>query len=287
MTRLDRPIIIIGAPRSGTTLLGKLFAAHPALAYSVEPRLIWRWGNDRKSDLLTVNDARPEVIKSIRGSFDRIVDESGRSRLLEKTPSNALRIPFVDRVFPDARFIHIVRNGFESVLGIRAFWQQSAHGGKNVAKGRLQQRLKEIELRRLPFYAKEAVRRYAPAPARKLVGENVWGPRLPGIDALVRDLDKLEVACLQWRWCVELACADGRKLPTDRYFELRLEDLSEDTLNQAVTFAGLSDGEPILQAYRDNFKAEQVSHRSASASDEELAVMTKWMAATNQWLGYE
>ena len=89
---LQSPIFILGAPRSGTAILADVLRSHPDLAYVREPRFIWRHGNDGKSDLLQPADARPEVIAHIRASFAGLVRSQGRSRLLEKLPSNSLRI---------------------------------------------------------------------------------------------------------------------------------------------------------------------------------------------------
>ena len=116
---LERPIIVIGAPRSGTTMLSNVLSLHSSLGYVDEPRLVWRWKNDAKSDMLRPEDARPEVVAYIHAAFAKQVHEQGRTRLLEKTPSNALRMGFVDRVFPDAIYLHILRDGRDSVLGIR------------------------------------------------------------------------------------------------------------------------------------------------------------------------
>ena len=97
---LTQPIIVIGSPRSGTTLLGNLLECHPALAQLVEPRLTWKYGNDRKSDMLRPSDARPDVCQHIRDTFSRAVRDQGRERLVEKTPSNSLRMEFVEKVLP-------------------------------------------------------------------------------------------------------------------------------------------------------------------------------------------
>src|SRR3990172_3334542 len=98
---LRKPIIIIGAPRSGTSLLLSVLGEHRRLAVLSEPRILWRWGNDAKSDLLRAEDARPEVCRHVRSAFADRVREQRRERFVEKTPSNALRPAFVERVFPD------------------------------------------------------------------------------------------------------------------------------------------------------------------------------------------
>ena len=131
--QLDRPIVVIGSPRSGTTLLGNLLGTHPLLSQVEEPRLTWKYGNDDKSDMLRAGDARPEVCQHIRRDFGKAVSDAGRERLIEKTPSNSLRMEFVDRVLPGCIFIHTVRDGVESVLSIRKFWEQYARGTEGKA----------------------------------------------------------------------------------------------------------------------------------------------------------
>ena len=97
----EPPVILVGTQRSGTTWLGDLFALHPRLAYWPEPRHVWTWGNSYKpDDVLTEADARPVVVRHIRSVFERFVRRHGKDRLVEKTPSNCLRVPFVHAVFP-------------------------------------------------------------------------------------------------------------------------------------------------------------------------------------------
>lgn len=43
-------------------------------------------------------------------------------RLVEKTPKNALRVPFVDTVFPDARYVHLVRQPHEEIASMIEAW---------------------------------------------------------------------------------------------------------------------------------------------------------------------
>ncbi|MFO0944503.1 MAG: sulfotransferase [Planctomycetota bacterium] len=155
---LKKPIIVIGAPRSGTTILGECFAAHRDLEYIEEPRLTWRYGNDDKSDRLLPADARPEVIQHIRSSFAKRILDKGKTRLLEKTPSNSLRLGFVDRVFPDCKFVHIRRNSVDSALSIRRFWLDHAKGLK---PNKISERLRELNASCF-YYGKEFLRRILP-----------------------------------------------------------------------------------------------------------------------------
>jgi Sulfotransferase family len=282
--QLDRPIVVIGSPRSGTTLLGNLLGEHPQVAHLVEPRLTWKYGNDAKSDMLRPEDARPEVCRHIRRTFAKIVEDAGKERLLEKTPSNALRMEFVERVLPGCLFVHIIRDGIESVLSIRGFWQRYARG---FEKSKLGERLREINPRRAPYYFKEFVRRAMPQRFSGLVGQPVWGPRIPGIDGLLKDLNVLDVCCLQWRMSVESACYYGRQLPADRYLECRLEDMSLELLESVLKFCQLPMTPEMRTGFVTHFDEGLTTRRRAQADPEVLRTIQKWIGPTMQWLGQE
>lgn len=279
---LESPIIIVGAPRSGTTLLGQTLARHGQLAYANEPRLVWRFGNDGRSDALRPEHATPEVRAHIRGAFAGLVRSEGRRRLLEKTPANALRLDFVDAVLPGCRFVHMLRHGVDSVLGIQAYWSSSTGRARPVD---LRRRLREIRPRQLPYYAREAARRLLPGLPG--LGRNVWGPRLPGIESLLSELDALEISCLQWRACVEAACQAGRRLPADRYLELRLEDVSEASVRRVLEFCGLEDDPAVWEEFHRRFEPGLSGGRSAAADPEEVARIRRWIEPTMRWLGQE
>jgi len=283
---LRRPIIVIGSPRSGTSILSSTLGQHRDVLLLTEPRLVWKYGNDGKSDMLSPDDARPDVVRHIRRSFAQSVRDAGKQRLMEKTPSNALRPGFVDRVFPDARFIHIIRDPVQSVLSIRSYWNNHA-AGFNVAKGRFRQRLKEMQLRQAPHYARELLRRSAPKFMRKAVGRNVWGPRLPGIQQMLREVDLLDICALQWRMCTELTCAFGRRLPAERYYECKLEDLSHDHLKRMLSFAELDDDPDVHESFNARFKPERVGGRTDNADPADIQRILDLTQATRQWLGYE
>lgn len=278
---LSRAVVIIGAGgRTGTSMLGRILSRHPDVSYSNEPRLVWRWGNDRRSDLLHRSDARPDVRAHIRSVFARRVRDEGKPRFLEKTPANSLRMEFVDAILPDCRFIHIMRNPVDAILGIRSFWTNYSRGLHTVD---LRKRLLEVRLSQLPFYAREMARRVLPA---RLVRPNIWGPRIPGIEEMVAELDVLEVAALQWRTCVELACHAGRRMPPDRYLEIQLEDMSHELLSRVLSFAELDD-DLGLHAYLDeHYDPHRPGRRRQQAVPEDLERIERWIEPTRRWLGY-
>ncbi len=288
-SQLQAPIIIVGAPRSGTSVLGRLVSKHPQVVSSVEPRLVWRFGNDGKSDAFRAEDARPEVKAHIRSYFQRFVEESGKERLLEKTPSNSLRVPFVRAVFPDCKIVHILRNGFDSTLSIYDYWhrhtQDISYSRIEGERSILKQRLGEMHPRQMPYYAAEF--------AGRLLGkfgikrQNLWGPRFPGMRKILKETDVLTVAALQWRVCVEMACAAGRKLPPEDYMEVRLEELGREKLEAIAQFCGLDFAGEMEDYFTKNFKQSMSGERSKRAEPGQLEQIAEVIAPTMNWLGYD
>ncbi|MFN2432182.1 MAG: sulfotransferase [Gemmatimonadota bacterium] len=113
--RLDRPIFMIGSPRSGTTIATRLFAAHPDVANLSEARAVWDpgllQGRLPKSDVRTAHDATPEEVERLHSRFAFHQWLHHAKRFFNKSPFNSIRIDFVRAVFPDAVFVHVIRDG--------------------------------------------------------------------------------------------------------------------------------------------------------------------------------
>ena len=194
---LDRPVIIVGAPRSGTTLLSQLLEAHPDLHLIGEPRVTWRHGNERKTDMLLRGDARPKVRNFTRNAFAAETRRASKQRFVEKSPHNSLRLDFVEAVYPNARIVHIIRDGRESIVSIRDHWQRFSAG--IIGREQLQRRLREVDWKRAPYYAKELLRRALLESVSPIVGRRIWGPQIPGLPQLAQELEPIEVCAIQWR----------------------------------------------------------------------------------------
>ena len=114
--KVHEPIIIIGAPRSGTNMLKDVLSSFPGLTTfpCEEINPIWRHGNvNHPNDELTPEMATDYVKSYIRGRFTRLKKKTGAKRIVEKSCANSLRVDFVHEVFPDAKFVHIVRDGVD------------------------------------------------------------------------------------------------------------------------------------------------------------------------------
>jgi hypothetical protein len=135
--RFDRPIFIVSSPRSGSTLLFETLKRAPGLATiggeshrlmemipAVSPAA-HGWDSNR----LTAADAAPEVVRLLRERFaDALLDRNGAApaawpvRMLEKTPKNSLRVPFLAAAFPEARFVYLYRDPRPTLASMIEAW---------------------------------------------------------------------------------------------------------------------------------------------------------------------
>lgn len=138
--RFDRPVIIVSPPRAGSTLLFETLAQAPdaftigkeshMLIESVAALRPEHRGWD--SNVLTAEDATEPVVRRLRDLFfSDLRDRRGTPppmngrflRVIEKTPKNALRIEFMDQLFPDARYIFLSRNARDEVSSMMDAWR--------------------------------------------------------------------------------------------------------------------------------------------------------------------
>lgn len=134
----DRPVIVLSAPRSGSTLLFETLARAPGTftigreshrTFESLPGLHpAQRGFD--SNRLVAADATPARVEALKANFAaELRDREGRPpqsqnvRLLEKTPKNSLRVPFLHEVFPDAHYVLLYRRPQEVLASMIEAWQ--------------------------------------------------------------------------------------------------------------------------------------------------------------------
>jgi hypothetical protein len=135
-----QPVFVVGAPRSGTSMMQWTLRAHPEL-----------WGGPESDFLLPLLEGAREAYESgtSRGdlhwlsqqevSFDEFLgylglginalytDRSGGLRWVEQTPQYTLHLADIFRLFPDARAIVMVRDGRDVVHSLRHFVNPVEH----------------------------------------------------------------------------------------------------------------------------------------------------------------
>jgi LPS sulfotransferase NodH len=222
---LERPIIILSAPRAGSTLLFETLAQAEGI-YTIggeshqliESIAALRPGRGFvSSNRLTRRDATTEIVAELRRRFTgRIHDRDGqppasgaRARLLEKTPKNALRVPFLLEVFPDAQFIFLQREPRANLSSMMEAWR---------AKG-------WVTYRQLPGW---------PGP---------WSLLLPPGYERLKGRPLEEIVAFQWRIANETILDDLADLPRERWTTTRYEALIADPraeIARLLEFIGLA-----------------------------------------------
>ncbi len=174
----DQPIFVVGSPRSGTTLMRGVMDAHPNIMCPPCETFLFvrcRWifegqiWEDHYSQLPIGREGVVDWFRSsVKDLFRRLEPVSGKRRFCEKTPGHALAMDLIHEVFPQARFIHMIRNGEQVVRSLQKI---------------------------------------------------VWAPS--GILGAARN-------ARTWVRSVRTARASGERLGSERYMELRYEDLIAD-----------------------------------------------------------
>lgn len=112
--RLRRPVFLVGAPRSGTTFLGECTGTLPDISYFNEPTVT------KYAAGCVYREAWPRwlMTRYYRLSYSGLLWASGAEgeRLAEKTPRNCFLLPFLISAFPDARVVHLIRDGRDAAL---------------------------------------------------------------------------------------------------------------------------------------------------------------------------
>ena len=229
---LERPVIIVSAPRAGSTLLFETLAQAAGVFtiggeshQLIESIATLRPGRGVvSSNRLTRRDATTAIVAEIRQRFaGRIHDRdqqppgSGEHvRLLEKTPKNALRIPFLLEVFPDAQFIFLHREPRANLSSMMQAWR---------AKG-------WVTYRGLPGW---------PGP---------WSLLLPPGYERLQGKPLEEIVAFQWRVANETILDDLEPLPRERWISLRYEDFVANPrgeVEKLLGFMGLAMDERLAE----------------------------------------
>ena len=138
---MTAPLIVLGVSRSGTTLLRVILDRSPGLAIPDEsffvPLLARRHGKtiDAESFLddlariptirdwgLAVADVAPRIRsgmsigEAIAAVYETYAAAVGKPRWGDKTPMYMRHLPLLDRLFPDAQYVHLIRDGRDAAL---------------------------------------------------------------------------------------------------------------------------------------------------------------------------
>ena len=142
---MSAPLVILGVSRSGTTLLKEMLDRHSQLAIPTEsyfvPQLWDRHGADVDREAFVADVARiarivewgvgPEDVRrrlpertsfadAVQAIYLAYAEARGKSRFGDKTPAYMQRLDLLERAFPGAQYVHIVRDGRDACLSFLA-----------------------------------------------------------------------------------------------------------------------------------------------------------------------
>ncbi len=240
---LQKPVFIIAAPRSGSTLLFETLAHTPGFN-SFGGEAHWLIGDQASlrpgalgidSNRLTAADATAELVAAIRqAALGRLQGPDGRppaagAPLLEKTPKNALRVPFLKQVFPDARFIFLWRDPRENLGSIMEAWRD---GGW-------------ITFPSLPGW------------------DGPWSLLLPPGWQYLRGQPLETVAAWQWRSANQIALDDLQSLPAEDWTHVNYQDFLADpegTVRRLCDFAEVPFDDALQTRTRGQLPLSRYTH---------------------------
>jgi hypothetical protein len=228
------PVFVVGCSRSGTTVTYETLAASQAfLTFGFEIPQFWNrlhgpLNNNWESEAADAGDAKPEHRDAAMRYF---YQHLGAGRVLEKTCINTMRIPYLHRLFPKARFVFIHRDGRDNISSMMDGWRKGrVDGGFGLTQ----------------FFGP------SPDPVAINDGEfHEWHFFLPpGWRAF--NHASLEEACsFQWISANRMALEAKKTIPADQWIQIRYEDILEhpvDSLREVFAMLGIPFDE-ALQAH--------------------------------------
>jgi len=247
---ISSPVFIIGCGRSGTTILGKSLSKHRKITYLNEPRHLW-FSAFPESDiwtsrahlrngklLLTEADFDIKKGKKLSRLFRFTTLLNGRPVFVEKLPINNFRLNFIHAIFPDARFIHIYRNGLEVARSIEKANDKGGWFGANSYKWNM-----------IVNYSRNS-------DATKNLPEHC-----------TTDYDR---GLLEWRLSTEAAIGFLSRLPDAAFIEVSYDEFLNDpvgTTSKLLDFIGV-DCDPNVETFVSDTVVRKSSKLEAETSSE-------------------
>jgi hypothetical protein len=254
--QFEKPIFIISAPRAGSTLLFETLAQFPNL---------WTIGEESheliedipplhpnaqnfSSNRLTGLHATQDIVDLLKRRFVRQLrnrdgidylrtgQSPARVRFLEKTPKNALRIPFLKAAFPDALFIYLYRDPLENISSLVEGWRS----------------LRFSAYRSLPNWT-----------------HRQWSFFLPEGWQGLHSASLATIAAYQWQQCNDTIAHDLKNIPDNDWCRVSYADLvthPQQTLMQIAHFAELDTDNDIQALLSKTLPVSRLTLSSPAAN---------------------
>ncbi len=235
---LNSPVIILGAARSGTKLIRSILGVHPQLnIVPYDINYVWTMGNyGLGHDELKPSDLKPEIREFVREFLGKFNTGILGDRIVEKTVSNTLRVPFVDTVFPHAQFVVITRDGRDVAGSVREQWSTRTPSSQLLAK------LKTFPAKQAWSYGTRYLENRLAALLPWNEAVKSWGPQFEGMGDYARSHELIETCAMQWVKSVEGTNLGLAEIDPGRVISVLYENLVRTPFpitRDILTFLGL------------------------------------------------
>jgi hypothetical protein len=190
------PVIIIGAPRSGTNMLRNILSSLDKIDTWPfdEINFMWRHGHSfNSSDEFLLDTLDIKKINFMRNEFNKISRIYGSNFVLEKTCANTLRIQYVKSIFPEAKFIFIFRNKYDAIESIARNWKLGPNSNNFFKK--------------LTWYRYMDLMKFVINTIPNIILKTIfkkkfiWGPKLLNFSKIIQNNNFHTIATYQWYKC--------------------------------------------------------------------------------------
>lgn len=217
-----KKVIIIGAPRSGTNILRDVLCSFEKVSTwpCDEINYIWRYGNAKfESDELIPSMINGKISRYIYNQFDWVAKKYNADFVIEKTCANSLRVPFVNNLFPQSKFIFIERNPLDAISSIIDRWKGSINFNYLFKKAKF------VPIGDIPYYSFK----YSKNILDKYFSDNKqfnhWGPKINNFKEFYKNKSLEEVCSIQWLRCTFLSIDSLSLINNSRIFKIKYESL--------------------------------------------------------------
>lgn len=243
---------------------------------------VWRAGNSgHGDDCLDSNSVGDRERLFIRRYIDRY-QAGDPPMVIEKTVGNSVRVPFVHSIFPDAHFVHLVRDGVDVAESTRRQWCAP------LDRRYLLQKARHFPLRMVPGYGVSYVKSQLSRGRNRSGRVGSWGVRYEGIDEDLLTQDLLTVCARQWRASVLEATSAFEQLGI-RPCEVRYEDLVArpvHTVTDILRELQIDGDMASIQAAAGMVSSKRVGLGVINLDGPEVETLERELASTLEHLGY-